>query len=116
MSFIFDLNRLFALKSIHNKLTFLRSNGFTYTEAQTIAHKVPIRVSIEHIYKLCLAFNCSPNDLFTYTPDEKSNLPQGHPLNSLVRPKSHDVDNLLKDLSPDKVTKFLDDLDKLKNS
>ena len=68
---------------------------------------------IEHIETLCRALNCTPNDLYEWIPDDS--LPENHQLNTLQRDKIVKLNNLMNEISLEKladVEKFLKDMNK----
>ena len=111
-----DLNRLFTVKSIQKKTVFLNKNGFTKGQAYKLAYHGTKTISLKNLENLCCIFNCTPSDLFTYEPDKQKPLPPEHSLNSLIRPKAQDIKAIIKDLSPDKITHILSEIEKMKNT
>lgn len=111
-----DLNRLFTVKSIQKKSIFLRKNGFTKGQAYKLAYRGAKSISFKSLENLCRSFNCTPSDLFTFEPDIQKPLPSEHSLNSLIRPETQDIKAILKDLSPDKITHILSEIEKMKNT
>ena len=111
-----DLNRLFKVKAIQKKGVFLKKNGFTKGQAYQLANRNTISITIKSLERLCRIFNCTPSDLFTYVPDKQSPLPSEHSLNSLIRPETQDINTILKDFPPDKITHILSEIEKLKNN
>ncbi|MBS1552103.1 MAG: helix-turn-helix transcriptional regulator [Bacteroidetes bacterium] len=99
----FNLDKLFKLRSETKKLGFLTSNGFTPAKAQRLISDKSVGLSFDNIYKLCLAFNCTPNDLFEYVPDKSNPLPPDHPLNALKHEAVPDISNILKSMSVEKL-------------
>lgn len=113
MALKLDLERLFKIKGAQNKLKFLRSLGFTYSEAETLAYKKPNSLKISHIEKLCLAFQCTPSDLFSVEQSDAKSLPQDHPFTSLIREPVADIPSLLKKLPVDKLTELTKHIESL---
>lgn len=112
----FDLERLFKIRAVNKRLAYLYKNGFTYGEAQRLVSGKISRLPISHIEKLCVLFKCSPSELFTYVPNESANLPEDHPLNSLVREETAPLSELLEDLPIDVVNCLIPEIKKLKDS
>ena len=111
-----DLNRLFKVKAIQKKAAFLKQNGFTKGQAYKLANLNTKSISFKSLENFCRIFNCTPSDLFSYVPDNQNPLPTEHSLNSLIRPETQDINEMLKDLSPDKITHILSEIEKLKNN
>ena len=99
----FSLDNLFKLRSETKKLGFLTRNGFTPAKAQRLISNKPVGLSFDNIYKLCLAFNRTPNDLFEYVPDKSNPLQPDHPLNALKHEAVPDISNILKSMSVEKL-------------
>lgn len=99
-----NLKEQFKLKSILQKQAYLRKFGFTRSESQTLASKYDNkRITLIQLEKLCVAFNCTPNDLLTYTPSANATIPKDHPLYLLKREPAPNIPELLQKLSPDKL-------------
>ncbi len=68
----FDLARLLESKEILNPLQFLMKSGFTrHTAHRLLRHRVD-SISYRNLETLCLALNCTPNDLFSWVPASDS--------------------------------------------
>lgn len=100
-----NLDNLFKLKAENKKIGFLMKNGFSQSQAQHLALNKTKQFSFDTIYKLCLAFNCLPNDLFEFIPDKSKPLSAEHPLNLLKSEPVPDVSAMLKSMS---VRKLID--------
>lgn len=98
---------LFKLKSISKKGAYLKKFGFTISRAQRLASKDNIvTISLDQLEKLCIAFNCTPNDLLSFTPAPDSRLPENHPLFSLIKKEVLDIPSLLASLPPDNLSEL----------
>lgn len=97
------LDYLFKLRAENKKIGFLMRNGFSKSKAERLAANKTKQLSFESIYKLCLAFNCSPNDLFEYVPDKSKPIPDEHPLNELKSEYISDVSSMLQSMSVEKL-------------
>lgn len=71
-------------------------------------------VKIKNLEKLCRLLKCTPNDLFEWRPREgETPLEESHPLNTLRREKTFDINRLMKDVPLEKladVENFIKDL------
>src|SRR5437762_1741350 len=94
-----NLEYLLNLKAEKGKVGFLKRNGFSQAEAVNLASGKTKRLSIINIYKLCLAFKCTPNDLFLFIEDNKNQLAKNHPLNSLKIGMVNNVSEILGNMS-----------------
>lgn len=79
----FNPGKIFSLRGIEKTTAFLVRLGMGYPTASRFLKSKSQFVKIKDIEKLCVALNCTPNDLFEWTPDEKTILPDGHSLNAL---------------------------------
>ncbi len=63
-----DLARFIETKEIQNPLRFLTKAGFTYHTAGRLLRNQITKLDYGHLEQLCLLFNCTPNDLLSWTP------------------------------------------------
>ncbi len=113
MDITLNLDNLFKLKNVENRLKFLRTNGFKYYEARYISYENPKSLKLDQIARLCLAFNCTPNDLFAVAENSKSAIPKGSPLNVLIKKPVADIPFILKNLSPEEYAKLAEQISSL---
>jgi DNA-binding Xre family transcriptional regulator len=76
---------MFALRKIDKPHQTLVKNGFAKSSATNLLNYVSMRVTVEHVEKLCLLLNCTPNDLFEWRTRTNESLDEQHALNSLKR-------------------------------
>jgi len=102
---IFNPKRILAMRGVDRMFNFLCKIGFIQTTAYNLSRGKVRSIKIEHIQRLCIALNCTPNDLFEWTPGAESDLPAEHPLNSLVREDSKPVNirAMLRDIPVEKL-------------
>jgi hypothetical protein len=60
-------------------------------------------VNINNIGKLCVAMNCTPNDLFDWRPETSAPLSENHALKALIREDAVNLAELLKDIPAEKL-------------
>lgn len=111
--FTLDLKRFFTLKNIAKPYGFLISKGFSTNVSLNFTSRVPKTIRIENIYRLCVVLNCTPNDLFSLSPDAKKQLPENHPLLSLIHEAPPDIPAIISSLSPDKITELAKHIENL---
>lgn len=70
-------------RGIEKPYSYLVQSGFTPYTATTIVNKDKKAIRLNHIEKLCVLLNCTPNDILQWTPDKKTNPGNQHPLLSL---------------------------------
>jgi len=69
-----NLARLMKLHEVFHPLPYLTRHGFSEHEARGLLSDGKVMLRVEHLTKLCLLFNCTPNDLFDWNGDEHSKL------------------------------------------
>ena len=112
----FDILPLLKFKGGKTSALFLQKNGFSRTTSYRFAGKKSVkRLTIMDIRKLCNLFNCTPNDLFSYTESESKPLPPNSPMKQLVRTPLPSIPELISDLSPAQTTELLNKLIEIKN-
>ena len=94
----FNIPKLFKLRNISKPRIFLSQNGFYIFTDKKSRHLPRCRsnISVNVVEKLCLALNCTPNDLLEWIPSKDSQVPENHPLHALKPSETLDLDELLK--------------------
>ena len=111
----FSPKNIFLLRGIEKTTRFLVNLGMDYSTASRFLKSESQFVKIKDIEKLCIALNCSPNDLFEWKPDNKTILPETHSLNALNRgDKVQKLRQTMKDLPADKLIEIENLLEELK--
>ena len=64
-----NLSRIFKARAIEQPYKFLVTNGFVPFIAHKYKNSKVTQIRVDHIEKLCIALNCTPNDLFEWFPD-----------------------------------------------
>ena len=95
----FNFNRLFKERLINKPIGFLMKHGLGPNVASNIVHKKAKTLTPAHIEKLCIAFRCTPNDLFEFTPTPGSEIPDDHPLNKLKKSDAPPLSEIIQNLS-----------------
>ncbi len=99
-----NLTRLMKDKGIERPLLFLTQNGFTYYTGNKLLNGKAHSITTKQMEKLCTAFHCTPDDLFTWQPPQNMINAESHPLQKL-KPKDDTVNitSKLRELSPQKL-------------
>ncbi len=63
-----NLQRIAEIKKIPNLQKFLIKNGFSPNVAHRISNRSDSNIKFAYLEKVCLLFNCTPNDLFEWEP------------------------------------------------
>jgi DNA-binding Xre family transcriptional regulator len=103
-------------RGIKHLTSHLMKFGFSYQSAFRLATCKMKTLPVPYIEKLCLALNCAPSELFSYTPSQTNPLPESHPLLSLL-PKEKNVDlrNFADEIPASRLLDFSEKLEQLKS-
>lgn len=94
-----NLLRIFRARSIDQPYKFLVSNGFVPFTAHKYKNGKVEHIRLDHIEKLCILLNCTPNDLFEWVPNDLLDDTRDHPLQSIrKRDKKIEINRLLSKL------------------
>jgi DNA-binding Xre family transcriptional regulator len=103
-----NLRRVLAEKSITNATGFLKTAGFSYKAAWGLVSSEMISVRLDNLEKLCLALNCTPNDLLHWVPNSNSNVLPSHPLFALKRDAENTIQSYLQKMPIQKLKEVKD--------
>ena len=106
LKYNFDI--VFKAKGIARPFTFLKQAGFSDNFATKIKNNRVNKISLDLLERLCVKIACTPNDFLEWSPDNKNNLEQTHPLYQLKRrnDKISDLSKSLNSLTLDKLEKI----------
>lgn len=110
-----DLNRILEHRDIQNPRNFLVKAGFTYHAAgRLLKNQLP---GTRYIEMLCIALNCTPDDLFNWTPGKEVKSPKKLALSKLAGRKSNGrITTKLMNLPEHKIEELHQFLNKLTSS
>lgn len=95
------------MRGILSPYTFLVKLGFPAQTATNWAKETVGYIRPKQLEKLCVALNCTPNDLVRWHPDGQTPLADSHALNSLVRDQPPlDLMRMTRDLPPEKAAEL----------
>ena len=86
-----NLNRIFKARGIEQPYKFLIKAGFVSFMAHKLKNNSVQHIRVEHIEKLCIALNCTPNDLFEWSPNDLLDDRINHPLQK-IRAKNQSIE------------------------
>jgi len=113
---VFNPNRMFRLRKIDRPHLMLVKNGFAKSSATNLLNYVSRRVTVEHLEKLCVLLNCTPNDLFEWRGKTNEALDERHALNSLKRSdKSENLTEMIRKIPVEKLPQVDELLRELQN-
>lgn len=81
----FNFTRLFRLRGIEKPFSYLVSHGYSENFASRIKNNRIESLRLKDLERLCDLFQCTPNDLFQWTPEKKDQSVESHHLFELKR-------------------------------
>ena len=112
---ILNIAHICAVKNIDRPFTFLRKNGFTHNTATQLINNEVKAINLAHIEKLCLIFNCTPNDLFDYKPTQPVEQLKNNPLTAIIKNQQPvNFNELVRSLPLDKLKEIEEEIRKRK--
>ena len=97
----FNLKRMARLRGITNLGRALSRMGFKNYTAERYVKGEQRLINPAHLEKFCLLFNCTPNDLFDWQPDELNDESQFE-LSKLLPDKEVDIIGLTQNIPKEK--------------
>lgn len=99
----FSLTKLAFARGIANQYSFLVKNGFSSATAKLLESGEIDYLKLEYLERLSVILNCTPNDLFEWVPNNKSEDKADHPLQPLKKSASINMGKVLKKLPMEKI-------------
>jgi len=98
------INEFLRKKGYKSGAWGLRKIGMPTSAAYKLsANKVKV-IKLDHLEYICTVFDCTPNDLLNYQPDQKDLLEPGHSLLSIQKDDGRPTPlELLKQLKPEEI-------------
>lgn len=106
----YNFSRIFKIKGIERPYSFLINHGFSDRLASRLHRNEIRRIDLNTVERLCLLFQCTPDDLMEWVPDQPVKENADHPLHKLKR--IDPVVDIVKTLNKVPVEK-LDEIQKL---
>ncbi|MFT3752637.1 MAG: helix-turn-helix transcriptional regulator [Paludibacter sp.] len=103
-----NILRVCEIRGVNKPFRFFKNHGFSPAAATRIAGGYMNSFSLETVEKLCLALNCTPNDLLEWAPSKDMATNTTHSLNELIRSKAllENVTQLINSASLQKLEKI----------
>lgn len=99
-----NLQRVFKARGIDQPYKFLVKNGFVPFTAHKYKNGKVEHMRLDHIEKLCVLLNCTPNDIFEWYPQDLLDDRPDHPLQKIrKRDKKIEIGKMLSKLSLEKL-------------
>lgn len=76
----FNFAKIFTARGIDKPNQWLIEQGFSPNYAVKIAKSRFVRLDLPNLERLCVALNCTPNELLEWTPGAKEKISASHPL------------------------------------
>lgn len=108
-----NIKRVMRLRGIDDHYKMLLDLGFAPATVRRFLRNELRRVDFDHLEKICLALNCTPNDLLEWRPSEKQANSEAQALIKLNRKSEEDVTKLLNKMPMDKFEQILNVLQDL---
>ncbi|MFA6597092.1 MAG: helix-turn-helix transcriptional regulator [Ignavibacteriaceae bacterium] len=110
----YNLKKLFKLRGITTPASFLMKNGFGKQAAYRITGNRFNALQPEYLEKLCIALNCTPNDLMEWEPNKNIEKPEILGLNKLRPVPVGDLRHFANDIPVEKMSEFISQVEELK--
>ncbi|MEY4876419.1 MAG: hypothetical protein RI955_1078 [Bacteroidota bacterium] len=99
-----NLSRVFKARGIEQPYKFLVQEGFVPFTAHKLKNNKVEHIRVNHIEKLCVSLNCTPNDIFEWKPNDLLDDRKDHPLQKIrTQSKRVEIKKMLGKLSLDKL-------------
>ena len=113
----FDIKRILKTRGIDEPYRWLVKNGFVPQTVHSWLNYQLGYIKPDHLERLCLLLNCTPNDLFDWREDGKTVVHDTHALRTLAKPPPDtNIQTTLRELPLDKLEKLGDILAELNSS
>lgn len=110
-----NVKSLLELRGIQKTTGFLVKLGFNYPKATRFLEIEHSQIKLRDLEKLCLALNCTPNDLLEWKPDANTVVPETHALNELKNTGStKNLQQLVKEIPAERLKLIENLLEELK--
>lgn len=107
-----DVSQLFKARGISQPFTFLRRLGLSSKVAHRILHGETKSIHLKHVFRICVALQCTPNDLVRL---DSNTLPNTHPLSKLIPPPAEvDLIHELNGVPLERLSELKQMIDRLK--
>lgn len=113
-----NLKRVLFLRGVEKPGKFIENLGFAPATARKFLGRSVRSIALEHLERICLALNCTPNDLLEWLPPENRRADASAPpaLAKLQRAAATDLQQMLGALPMEQVEQIADILQReLKN-
>lgn len=113
--FYFDIKKVMKLRGIEKHYNFMLELGFIPSSAHIFLKREARQIKLDQLERLCVALNCTPNDLLEWRPNANQTVSETHSLNALRKKGDKDLPELLKEVPMDKFEQIVEILQDLKD-
>ena len=111
----YNLNRIIKTRMVQQPVGYLKQHGFPKQTAQRLLSGRFKILTTKQMEKLCLAFNCTPNDLIEWTQDDEKLLQQKPALQQLIRSEEpFGLTDIAKEIPFNKLKNFTREIEEIK--
>jgi DNA-binding Xre family transcriptional regulator len=110
-----DIKRAMRLRGVDNHYDFMIKLGFVPLTAKNFLSGAARLIKLDQIERLCLALNCTPNDLLEWRAPENQANPEAQALIKLKRGGADDLANLMNKLPMEQFEQIVNILQDLKD-
>lgn len=110
----YNLDRLFQLRGITNPVQFLVIKGYHKDTAYRIINNTAKNLMTYQLEDFCKWLNCTPNDLYEWTPDKNEEAINYPALQRLMVVKITDFAQIARDIPIYQVPEFMKKIEELK--
>jgi DNA-binding Xre family transcriptional regulator len=98
------INEFLAKKGYRSTAWGLRKIGMPVSAAYKLTGNRVKSVKLEHLELICKVFDCTPNDLLNYQPENKNSISPGHSLLKICKSSGNPTPmELIKQLRPEEI-------------
>lgn len=99
-----NLHPIFRMKGITKPISYLIQKGHSSSYASNVVNNRALSIPFWKLEKLCIDFNCTPNDLLDFVPQAENKLPEDHALFTISKTEAiEEIHRLLHDLPASKI-------------
>jgi DNA-binding Xre family transcriptional regulator len=110
-----NIKRMRRLRGVEKHYNLMIRLGFVSSTARLFLSGEIVSIKLEQLEKICIALNCTPNDLIEWQPEAGQMVAETHSMNKLKRRAEKDLPKLLNEIPPDKFEQILKILQDLKD-
>jgi DNA-binding Xre family transcriptional regulator len=81
----FNFTRVFKARGVDRPFTYLKKAGYSASFATRVSNNKVEGMNLKHVERLCILFQCTPNDLLEWIPDRKDPIGDKQTLATLSR-------------------------------